>query len=233
MTERVDKNNAKSKAKVTNKTLGNKEIRFFGGWFRFYVDAVENPKVQRLEPALFKAWVNILCLASKNNGIIDRDDLGFRLRISDTDAQAVVEALMLRGLLTMNMVDGDRCLTPHNWAIRQPLGSSKMRMRKLRERRRNEARNVTGDACDAGCDVTRYAEVPKSNSTNYPVRDIVSGRNHEEGFAGGAGTSSRNFVARTSEPSKREVGVCGTSAWQPVGDAAARVVRKSRDGGAA
>jgi hypothetical protein len=37
-------------------------------WFRFYDDALNDPKVQKLSGDLFKAWVNILCLASKHGG---------------------------------------------------------------------------------------------------------------------------------------------------------------------
>ena len=36
-------------------------------WFRLYHDVVNNPKVQLLPARLFKAWVNLLCLASENS----------------------------------------------------------------------------------------------------------------------------------------------------------------------
>jgi len=45
-------------------TRGNIKPRF-GGWFRFYNDALDNPKVQLLPSDLFKTWVNLLCIASR------------------------------------------------------------------------------------------------------------------------------------------------------------------------
>ena len=52
-------------------------------WFRFYDEALDDPKVQRLAPHLFKTWINLLCLASKEDGTMpSNDDIAFRLRIS-------------------------------------------------------------------------------------------------------------------------------------------------------
>lgn len=87
-------------------------------WFRFYHDVLDDPKVQRLEPALFKAWVNLLCLASKADDrghLPSVEDIAFALRIPDADAIDVVERLTERGL-----IDGDWSeLVIHNWAGRQ------------------------------------------------------------------------------------------------------------------
>ena len=57
-------------------------------WFRYYDEALDDPKVQRLSGDLFKVWVNLLSLASKNDGKLpSADDISFRLRISVQDAQ--------------------------------------------------------------------------------------------------------------------------------------------------
>ena len=56
-------------------------------WFRFYDSVLEDPKVQRMDPVMFKAWVNIMCLASRGEGILPPiSDIAFALRISDEQA---------------------------------------------------------------------------------------------------------------------------------------------------
>jgi IS1 family transposase len=85
-------------------------------WFRFYDDVVNDPKVQRLDPKLFKSWVNILCLASKNDGWVPHiDDVMFHLRLSEAEAGRVTDALVSSGLLD----EFDGRFTPHNWKERQ------------------------------------------------------------------------------------------------------------------
>ena len=39
-------------------------------WFRFYNEALDDPKVQKLPPALFKSWVNLLCLTARHDGTL-------------------------------------------------------------------------------------------------------------------------------------------------------------------
>jgi hypothetical protein len=69
-------------------------------WFRYYDDAMDDPKVQRLSGDLFKTWVNLLCLASKSGGKLpSNDDIAFRLRISIQDAQLRTEDLIMAGLI--------------------------------------------------------------------------------------------------------------------------------------
>lgn len=110
-------------------------------WFRFYDEALDDPKVQRLSPELFKAWVNLLCLASRNGGTLpsDRDELAFSMRMSAAKLSAQVDALIAAGLL-----DQDETLHPHNWNGRQyESDSSATRVKRWRERHRNDACNVT------------------------------------------------------------------------------------------
>ena len=37
-------------------------------WFRMYEEILDDPKVQKLPDDLFKAWVNVLALSSRNGG---------------------------------------------------------------------------------------------------------------------------------------------------------------------
>jgi hypothetical protein len=83
-------------------------------WLRLYCGILDDPKVQRLAPEHFKGWVNILCLAKEYDGLLPSiGDLAFRLRMSEADAESLVEELAKRGLLD---TDGDG-LRPHDWRL--------------------------------------------------------------------------------------------------------------------
>lgn len=113
-------------------------------WFRMYDDLVDDPKVQRLAPDLFKLWVNLLCVASKNGGKLPEfEDLVFLLRMGREELVKGLDVLVERGLIDHNE-DGVR---PHNWDKRQfksdadPTATE--RQRKKRERDKSE--RVTRD----------------------------------------------------------------------------------------
>ena len=110
-------------------------------WFRFYSEALDDPKVQRLHPTLFKAWVGILCLASEGGGQLpSNDDIAFRLRISTHDAEQVVDELILAGLIDL---DAKHRRTPHNWESRQFVSdNSTERSKKHRENKKKRECNV-------------------------------------------------------------------------------------------
>lgn len=101
-------------------------------WFRFYDDALNDPKVQCLPPALFKTWVNILCVASKNDGALpDAATLAFLLRQDAAALSADMKALESAGLLDAT----ENGLQPHNWSGRQfKSDDSGERVKKLRKR---------------------------------------------------------------------------------------------------
>lgn len=85
-------------------------------WFRMYDEVLDDPKTQRLEPALFKSWVNLLCLASKHGGRLPEiSDIGFALRLSDQDVSETVKSLVACGLID----ETGNGLIPHNWTLRQ------------------------------------------------------------------------------------------------------------------
>ena len=113
-------------------------------WFRMYVEVLDDPKAQRLSPQLFKTWINLLCLASRNGGLLpSADDISFHLRLSVTDAQQQIDDLILAGLVDIRP-DG-RC-EPHNWSARQfASDSSTERVRKHREAKQGVTRNVAGN----------------------------------------------------------------------------------------
>jgi hypothetical protein len=110
-------------------------------WFRFYVDVLNNFKVQRLSGQAFKNWVNCLCLAAKGGGILPPlPDIAFALRMSESAAQAAIEELQAAGLLDQT----EAGLMPHNWSEHQYQSDiSTPRTKKHRERKRSG--NVSGN----------------------------------------------------------------------------------------
>lgn len=125
-------------------------------WFRMYDDVLDDPKVQRLPPDLFKAWVNLLCLASRNDGLLPGiEDIAFALRMSQDVTRDIVVTLSQRGLL-----DEQDGLSPHNWQQRQfksdTAESAKERKRKQRAREKEapKAENVTECHSDSHDEVT-------------------------------------------------------------------------------
>lgn len=110
-------------------------------WFRFYNEVIDDPKVQRLSPSLFRTWVNLLCVASDGSGKLPSiDDLAFKLRMSVQDVQQHVDDLVLAGLLDI-LPDG---ICPHNWDQRQfTSDSSTERVRKHRRNKEVSNGNVS------------------------------------------------------------------------------------------
>jgi hypothetical protein len=110
-------------------------------WFRVYDDLVDDPKVQRLEPLLVKALLNLWCLTSTNGGVLPPIDvIAFKLRMKPQKAQHVLDRLKAGGLFE----DDERGTHPHNWAGRQyksDVGdpTAAERMQRHRNRQRNDS----------------------------------------------------------------------------------------------
>ncbi len=108
-----------------------------GQWFRFYDEVVDDPKVQRLPPVLFKAWVNLMCMASKNTAnrgaLPPVDDIAFRLRITKIKVEGLLNSLVHAGLFDWH----EGTAYAHNWKSRQFQDSgSTSRVERYREKRR-------------------------------------------------------------------------------------------------
>jgi hypothetical protein len=81
-------------------------------WFRLYAELAENRKVQTLEPSLFKAYINLLCLAARHDGAVPCiEDVAWTLRCSEADARAWLAALSDKGLIDAS----DGTLRMHDW----------------------------------------------------------------------------------------------------------------------
>lgn len=110
-------------------------------WFRTYDDALDDPKVQSLPGDLFKAWYNLLCVTSKNDGKpFTPEEVAFRLRVKLPKARTIIAELLQRELLDAK---GDRYVS-HNWDARQFKSDvSNERVKRHRERKCNVTDTVT------------------------------------------------------------------------------------------
>jgi hypothetical protein len=111
-------------------------------WFRLYDDLVDDPKVQRLGPDLFKALINLWCLASKNDGMLPSlDEMAFKLRVRPERLDKILKELIACGLIDETPDGGHE---PHNWNGRQYKSDvSNERVKRYRDRKRNAECNVT------------------------------------------------------------------------------------------
>lgn len=92
-----------------------------GKWFRLYDELLDDPKVQSLPPEDFKAWVNLLCLANRNEGRLPSvEAIAFALRIDNIAARSLVDRFLIGGLI--DKVKGGSIgwgIAPHGWTQRQ------------------------------------------------------------------------------------------------------------------
>jgi hypothetical protein len=85
-------------------------------WFRYYVEALNDPKIQQLPDDLFKLWVNLLCVARQNDGALpEAATLAFQLRVDESRTRDAIRDLTDRVLLDQTAAG----LMPHNWQARQ------------------------------------------------------------------------------------------------------------------
>ena len=108
-------------------------------WFRFYHEALNDPKVQSLEPELFKHWVNLLCIASQHDGYLPEIcNVSFLLRVTVSDVTCIIEALQGHGLIDVSSNQHAANYKMHGWDKRQyKSDSSAERVRQHRKRKRN------------------------------------------------------------------------------------------------
>lgn len=164
-------------------------------WFRFYDDAVNDPKIIDLPDDLFRAWVNCLCIAAKNDGVLpEMKHVALVLRVKPTKAAALVTRLVAAGL----MDNHGSLFTPHNWQGRQfKSDDSGPRVKKHREKLRNGKGN--GDCNVTGGDNGNAPEEKRRESEGEESRADAAAPIDEDlkrrAAAIGAGISA-HFLSR-------------------------------------
>lgn len=146
-------------------------------WFRFYSEALNDPKAQLLPDRLFKQWINLLCIANdqepsrgRGSGRLPKDisSIAYLLHMGVDEAQE-----LLKGLVEWRLIDVQNGrYVMHNWPARQPKSDSSTE--RVRKHRATRSRNVSESP-------------PEGEGEERRVR----GRLRGEGDAETAQTSSR------------------------------------------
>jgi hypothetical protein len=140
-----------------------------GGWFRMYDELLDDPKVQKLPGGDFKAWVNLLCLARRNEGFLPPvEDIAFALRIDLIGARSLLDRLAIGGLIDSHKggPNGAR-IAPHGWHERQyKSDTSSERVKRFRERYKDVSETPP----------ETETEKSRSNRANGAARLVFEGR---------------------------------------------------------
>jgi hypothetical protein len=143
-------------------------------WFRLYDEMLDDPKMQRLPPATFKAVINLWCLTSKNGGKLPCfEDIAFGLRLSHEEAVKLLDDLVAMGLFDHD----NNGLRPHNWDKRQYKSdvtdpTAAERMRRHRNEHRNDTVTVTAPRTDTESEqIQKEKNIGRSRSATRPPSD--------------------------------------------------------------
>jgi hypothetical protein len=107
-------------------------------WFRMHSRVKDDAKLQRLPPKLFKAWVNLCCIACEFNGQLPRlESIAYSLHTSIKRSMEIINSLSKP---PFQLIDSDDSgsLHMHDWDEWQYQSDvSTERVRKFRESRGN------------------------------------------------------------------------------------------------
>lgn len=145
-------------------------------WFRFYAEALHDPKLQNLPDRSFKAWVNALCLACQLNsatGSIGKlGDIAFAFHETEDAVSSAFHPLVTLGMLTR---DGE---TFHiaKWQKRQyKSDTSTNRVKRFRKRKRNVTETVPDTDTDQ---IQIRSENPPVSPSQKSTQKKVNGLPH-------------------------------------------------------
>jgi hypothetical protein len=146
-------------------------------WFRFYDEALDDDKVQMLSDAHFRAWVNLLCLASKNDGILPPlERIAFRLRKSIEETSDILNDFYAHQLLDhVELDDAPITYSPHNWNKRQYKSDvSTDRVKRFRKRDRNVSE--TPPETEADTETEQKDSEAKASGADAPIDPSIAER---------------------------------------------------------
>ena len=139
-------------------------------WLRYYVKTLESRKVQELEPVLFKAWINLLCVARIYDGVFPScDEIGFRLRCSAEQAGRWLAELIARGFIE---ADSEGRTVPHDWDEHQYRSddvTSRVQKHRMKQAG-NVSRNVTRNRDETPSDT----DTDTDTDTEQNAHDMTS-----------------------------------------------------------
>jgi len=131
-------------------------------WLRINEDCIDNPKILKLPEALRWQWVALLCVASKNDGVLPPiDDVALCLRVPEAKAAEFITKLVKARLIDR---EGDH-FVPHNWTKRQfKSDSSTDRVKRFRNKKRNVSGGVTETVTETAPEAEAETEADSEQS---------------------------------------------------------------------
>lgn len=141
-------------------------------WFRFYSEALHDPKVQLLPAETYRGWTQLLCLANETEprGRLPKtmQDTAYKLHMDMAQAEALVADLADAGLIDRK---NGRFLM-HNWDVRQP--DSDNIASRVQKHREKQKRPVTSND-----NVTLHV-TPSARTSNVLEEDTEKKRRDPE-----------------------------------------------------
>lgn len=136
-------------------------------WWRAYNEAVNDPKLQLISDSLFRAWFNLMCIASANEGALPGvSSLAFTLRLKPEKVAQVLTELHGAGLLDKT----ETGFTPHNWNGRQyKSDGSTDRVKRFR----NGKRNVSSDVSETPPEQKQTTEQSRADARAFSNSEKV------------------------------------------------------------
>ncbi|MBR0868916.1 hypothetical protein JQ633_00990 [Bradyrhizobium tropiciagri] len=157
---------------------------------------MNDPKLQLISDSLFRAWFNLMCIASAHDGILPPlKDIAFTLRIAPTKAAQVLAQLHGAGLLDKT----ETGFTPHNWNGRQYKSDvSTPRVKRFRQRKGT----VSSGVSETPPDTETETDVSEARASGASAPDDPRMRLFRDGLAklssmtGKGPDACRSFVGK-------------------------------------
>jgi len=129
-------------------------------WFRLYNEIIDDPKINKMSPGIFKFFIFLLALASESHRrgviILPEDDITWRLRMSKSEFYRGIEKLISLGIITKENEE----IHIVKWGERQKLSdSSAERVRRHRERYSNVTETPSESESDQESDTEESLRV--------------------------------------------------------------------------
>jgi hypothetical protein len=163
-------------------------------WFRFYDDAINDPKLLRLSDGNFRAWITLLCIASKCDGVLPPTaDIALMLRVKPTRVAEWLAMLIAGGLIDKT----ETGFAPHNWNARQFKSDvSTERVKRFRKQERNVSETANETAPDTEqkqiTETEQSRETRARRATRLPNDWTLS--ENDLAFAAGKGLATKQIA---------------------------------------
>jgi hypothetical protein len=140
-------------------------------WWRAYDEAVDDPKLCLLTDKQHRAWFNLCCITSQNDGKLPPiAAVAFKLRMTVDKAKSIVAELVALGLID----NDDGVFAPHNWGGRQYKTdvtdpTTAIRSKRYRDKKRDVDRDgtvsPTVSVTDTRAETEQITETEQSRET--------------------------------------------------------------------